>query len=78
MGPQQILENNSIDITSNSWHTVRLEVNGWSFRVYVDRNLVIDASDSGMQRLDIGRLGFQGSLASTVWFDDVQVWEPAH
>jgi hypothetical protein len=75
--PWTALQGKYIVIASNHWYTVRLEVNNWNFRVYLDGVLFIDTSDP-LHQIDAGRLGFQGSPKSTIWFDDVQVWEPTH
>ena len=69
------LQGKYIVISSNRWYTVRLEVNGWNFKVYLDGVLFIDTFDP-LHQIDAGRLGFQGSPKSMIWFDDVQVWEP--
>ena len=71
------LQKQLMPISPNCWYTVKLEVNNWNFKVYLDNALYIDTNDSGFQGSTAGRLGFQGSPKSTVWFDDVQVWESA-
>ena len=70
------LGNKSINISPNHWYTVKLELNGWRFTVYLDNAWFMEAEDIS-QRSSSGLLGFQGSPGTTILFDDVQVWEPS-
>jgi serine/threonine protein kinase len=70
------LGNKSINISPNRWYTIEIEVNGWRITVSLDGEWFMETEDS-LQRSNSGCLGFQGSPTTTIWFDNVQVWEYA-
>jgi len=77
--PQEIgawpaLQDKFIAITPGRWNSVKLVVHDRNFKVYLGNSPFMDANDDIIKRSDSGRLGFQGSPKSMIWFDDVQVW----
>jgi hypothetical protein len=62
----------SASISVNEWTTVRIEVGGNNFNVYINGNLIISSQDARDQQGAL-YLGAIGNIVAQ--FDDIKVWE---
>jgi serine/threonine protein kinase len=70
------LANRPVNLSQGEWHTVRVEVKDWQFTIHLDGQFFLLGEDTD-QHINTGKLALQGSPNTTIWFDDLQVWQPA-
>jgi len=58
------------DVSSGDWHTLRLDVSGARFAVFLDGELLFTATDGTFA--DEGRIGLWSKSDSVTWFDDLR------
>lgn len=68
-GRRQAFLNQSVKVSSNTWHTLRVEAAGDHFVVTYDGNKVLDAKDQTFK--DAGKVGLWTKADSVIAFDDI-------
>jgi hypothetical protein len=66
----EILKESNFNVTLEVWYAVRVEVKGPNARVFVDKILVAEVTDS---RIKQGRLMLQAGPGVHAQFDDIRV-----
>lgn len=70
-GRRQAFQNKGVKVTSNVWHTFRVDAIGDHFVVTYDGNQVLDAKDATFK--DGGKVGLWTKADSVMAFDDLSV-----
>lgn len=70
-GRRRAFLNHSVKVTSNAWHTLRLQATGDHFVVTYDGNQVLDAKDETFK--DAGKIGVWTKADSVIEFDNLSV-----
>jgi hypothetical protein len=70
-GHRRAFLNHNVKVTSNAWHTLRLQATGDHFVVTYDGNQVLDAKDDTFK--DAGRIGVWTKADSVIYFDNLSV-----
>jgi hypothetical protein len=70
-GRRRAFLNHNVKVTSNAWHTLRLEATGSHFVVTYDGNQVLDARDETFK--DAGKIGVWTKADSVIEFDNLSV-----
>jgi hypothetical protein len=60
-----------LKVATNTWHTVKVQVSGNSFVVFMDGNRVFDATDDTFK--EAGKVGLWTKADSVIEFDDLSV-----
>jgi hypothetical protein len=66
-GSRRPFQNREVKVTSNAWHTLKMEARGNHFVVWFDGQKVLDATDDTFQS---GRVGLWTKADSVIEFDD--------
>lgn len=69
-GSRQALQNRSVRVATNDWHTLKMEARGNHFVVSLDGRKVLDAQDDTFQS---GRVGLWTKADSVIEFDDFTI-----
>jgi hypothetical protein len=67
-GRRSAFKNANVKVSSNEWHTLRVDFNGDKFKVSFDGNVVIEAEDKTFS--DAGAVGVWTKADSVTLFDD--------
>src|SRR5262249_41772307 len=70
-GKRRAFLNQNVKVTSNAWHTLKLEATGDHFVVSFDGAKVLDAKDATFK--DAGRVGLWTKADSVIEFDDFSI-----
>jgi Domain of Unknown Function (DUF1080) len=69
-GSRRSFQNREVRVTSNAWHTLKVEARGDHFVVWFDGQKVLDAHDGTFQS---GRVGVWTKADSVIEFDDFTI-----
>ncbi len=69
-GSRRPFENRQVKVSTNTWHTLKIEVRGNHFVVWFDGQKVLDAHDDTFQA---GRVGLWTKADSVIEFDDLTI-----
>lgn len=69
-GSRRPLQNHSVKVASNAWHTLKIEARGDRFVVWLDGAKVLDARDDTFQS---GQVGLWTKADSVIEFDDFTI-----
>jgi Domain of Unknown Function (DUF1080) len=69
-GSRRAFQNQSVKVTTKTWHTMKMEARGNHFVVWFDGKKVLDAHDDTFQS---GRVGLWTKADSVIEFDDLTI-----
>ena len=69
-GSRRAFQNHSVKVTSNAWHTLKMEARGNHYTVWFDGAKVLDARDDTFQS---GQVGLWTKADSVIEFDDFTI-----
>jgi hypothetical protein len=69
-GSRRAFQNHSVKVTSNAWHTLKMEARGNHYTVWFDGEKVLDARDDTLQS---GQVGLWTKADSVIEFDDFTI-----
>jgi hypothetical protein len=70
-GRRRAFQNKPINVTKNTWHTLKIEAAGNHFVVWFDGTKVLDATDDTFK--EAGRVGLWTKADSVIAFDDFTI-----